>query len=183
MKVTPWPMKTWSSIVTPSQIKVWLETLHRWPTLAFFWISTNAPIFVSAPISHPYRLMNFESSTSFPSLTSGAMHRYSFTGRPPLACGTATQASTGTLPYDDGHRRRQKDLDVGPEGTCPAVPEVEAHHLVEAGTAAAGHLPEPGDPRLGLQEPAPMPGFVLLELVQEGRAGPDQRHVASEHVP
>ena len=68
MKVTPWPMNTWSSIVTPSQMKVWLEILQRRPTLAFFWISTNAPIFVSSPISQPYRLMNLASLTSFAQL-------------------------------------------------------------------------------------------------------------------
>jgi hypothetical protein len=46
-------MKTLSSMVTPSQMKVWLEILQDLPTLAFFWISTNAPIFVWSPISHP----------------------------------------------------------------------------------------------------------------------------------
>ena len=69
MNITPWPMKTLSSMVTPSQIKVWLEILQRLPTVAFFWISTNAPILVSSPISHPYRLMNLESFTSRPSFT------------------------------------------------------------------------------------------------------------------
>ncbi len=34
-------MKTLSSIVTPSQMKVWLEILQRLPTLAFFWISSH----------------------------------------------------------------------------------------------------------------------------------------------
>jgi len=34
-------------------MKVWLETLQFFPTVAFFWISTNAPIFVSSPISQP----------------------------------------------------------------------------------------------------------------------------------
>ena len=53
MNVTPWPTNTWSSIVTPSQMNVWLEILQRLPTVAFFWISTNAPIFVSSPISQP----------------------------------------------------------------------------------------------------------------------------------
>ena len=56
-------MNTLSSMVTPSQMKVWLEILQRLPTLAFFWISTNAPILVSSPISHPYRLMNFDRRT------------------------------------------------------------------------------------------------------------------------
>ena len=36
MNITPWPMKTWSSIVTPSQMKVWLEILQRRPIVAFF---------------------------------------------------------------------------------------------------------------------------------------------------
>ena len=32
MNITPWPMKTSSSIVTPSQMNVWLEILQRRPT-------------------------------------------------------------------------------------------------------------------------------------------------------
>src|SRR5262249_27378134 len=77
--MTPCPMNTLSSIVTPSQMNVWLEILQRRPTVAFFWISTNAPIFVSSPISHPYRLIKVESLTSFPSLTSSLMDRTWFT--------------------------------------------------------------------------------------------------------
>jgi hypothetical protein len=36
MNVTPWPMKTLSSMVTPSHTKVWLEILQRLPTDEFF---------------------------------------------------------------------------------------------------------------------------------------------------
>jgi len=36
--------------------KGWLEILQRLPTLAFFWISTKAPIFVSSPISQPLQI-------------------------------------------------------------------------------------------------------------------------------
>src|ERR1019366_833132 len=75
MKVTLCPMKTSSSIWTPSQMKVWLEILQFSPTLAFFWISTKAPILVLAPIEQPYRLMNLDSLTPSPSLTSGAIER------------------------------------------------------------------------------------------------------------
>src|ERR1017187_2147259 len=71
-------MKTLSSMVTPSQTKVWLEILQRLPIVAFFCTSTNAPIFVSSPISQPYRLMNLDSFTSRHSLTSAAMQRYEF---------------------------------------------------------------------------------------------------------
>ena len=37
-KVTPCPMKTSSSMVTPSQMNVWLDILQLLPTEAFFWI-------------------------------------------------------------------------------------------------------------------------------------------------
>src|ERR1039457_5921231 len=77
-------MKTLSSIVTPSHTNVWLDTLQRRPTLEFFWISTNAPILVSSPISQPYILMNLESLTPSPSFTLGAMEQNSFTGAPTL---------------------------------------------------------------------------------------------------
>ena len=33
--------------------KLWLEILHRFPTRTPFWISTNAPMLTSSPISHP----------------------------------------------------------------------------------------------------------------------------------
>jgi hypothetical protein len=36
MNTTPWPMKTLSSMLTPSQMKVWLEILQRRPIVAFF---------------------------------------------------------------------------------------------------------------------------------------------------
>src|SRR5213078_4505739 len=58
MKVTLCPMNTSSSNVTPSQMKLWLEILHRFPIFAPFWISTNVPIFTSSPISQPYKLVN-----------------------------------------------------------------------------------------------------------------------------
>src|SRR4029079_569649 len=53
MNATLCPMKTLSSMFTPSQTKVGLEILQRLPTFAFFWIWTNAPIWVSSPISQP----------------------------------------------------------------------------------------------------------------------------------
>src|SRR5206468_7904292 len=77
MNITPWPMNTLSSMVTPSQMNVWLEILQFLPTLAFFWISTKAPILVSSPTSQPYRLMNFDSLTPRPSFISRVMQSYS----------------------------------------------------------------------------------------------------------
>src|SRR5437879_3450002 len=52
-KVTLWPTKTSSSMLTPSQMNVWLWILQRAPTRAPFWISTNVPISVSSPIVQP----------------------------------------------------------------------------------------------------------------------------------
>ena len=45
VNMTPWPMNTSSSIVTPSQMKVWRTTdfAPLKPTEAFFWTSTNCP--------------------------------------------------------------------------------------------------------------------------------------------
>src|SRR5690348_14140668 len=112
MKVTPWPMKTSSSRVTPSQMKVWLEILQFLPTFAFFWISTKAPILVLSPISQPYRLMNFESLTLSPSFTSGAMHKYLSTD---ALLGMVCQ-SVCALARDDGARCFQQDFDIQQQG-------------------------------------------------------------------
>jgi len=46
-------MKTSSSMVTPEQMKLCDEILQRWPMVARFWISTNVPIRVPVPTSHP----------------------------------------------------------------------------------------------------------------------------------
>src|SRR5262249_51057544 len=56
VNMTPWPTKTPSPIVTPSQMNVWLEILQLRPINAPRWISTNAPIFEPSPIAQPYRL-------------------------------------------------------------------------------------------------------------------------------
>ena len=42
MNITPWPMKTSSSIVTPSQMKAWLEILQRAPIFAPRWTSNRS---------------------------------------------------------------------------------------------------------------------------------------------
>src|ERR1700751_5340530 len=78
-------MKTSASIVTPSHTNVWLEILQFFPTVAFFCISTNAPIFVLSPISQPYRLMNLESFTPLPNFTFGAISQYSLTMTPTVS--------------------------------------------------------------------------------------------------
>src|SRR5206468_4075621 len=91
--------------------------------------------------------------------------------------------SAGAFAGNHGARRRQKDLDIGPDRIAAGVAKVESHHFVERRTAAAAHLPQPGQSRLGFKDPASMPGLVLLNFVLERRPGPDERHVAAQHVP
>src|SRR6185503_18223240 len=67
MNITPWPTKTSSSMVTPSQTKVCDDTLQRRPMVAPFWISTKAPIFVPAPTWQPYRLTSSRWKMTTPS--------------------------------------------------------------------------------------------------------------------
>src|SRR5436190_6326843 len=111
-------------MVTPSHTNVWLEILQRRPIVAFFWISTNAPILVSSPMEQPYRLMNFPSLTPVPSTTSGVTAECSF---------ISARASAG----DDRSRRGEQDFDVGPERARFRITKIEANHFVERRPAAA----------------------------------------------
>ena len=65
----------------------------------------------------------------------------------------------------------------------PGVAQVEAHHLVERRAAAAGHLPQAGDPGLASSTRRQCQRLVLLDLVRERRPRSDERHVAAQHVP
>src|SRR3954449_2397841 len=53
VNMTPCPMKTESSTVTPEHRKEWLEILQFSPTRTPLWISTNGPIRVPVSIWHP----------------------------------------------------------------------------------------------------------------------------------
>jgi len=61
--------------------------------------------------------------------------------------------------------------------------QIESHHFVKSGPAAAVYLPEAGDAGLRLQETAAVPNVVSLNFVANGRARTDQRHLAYEDVP
>src|SRR5438105_10096023 len=126
--------------------------------------------------------MNFDSVTPRPIRTSGVMQRKSLTGGLRSASDPA-MASARTLAGDDRGRGRQQDLDVGPQRPSPRVPQIQAHHVVEGGAAAAGNLPESGDSGLGFEQPTTMPRLVLLDLVGQRRSGPDQPHLAATNVP
>ena len=80
-------------------------------------------------------------------------------------------------------RCREKDLDIGPDRITPCVAKVESHHLVERRAAAAGHLPQPGQSRLGLQDAASVPGLVLVNFIRKWGPRTDKRHVPTQHIP
>src|SRR6185295_3107696 len=75
VNITPWPTKTPSSMVTPSQMNEWLEILQARPITAPRWISTNAPTRDPSPIVQPYRLTScgWRMATSSPRTTSEAI--------------------------------------------------------------------------------------------------------------
>src|SRR5271166_5504711 len=150
-------------------MNVWLEILQFFPTLAFFWISTNAPIFVPSPISQPYRLMNFDSLTSLPSLTSGAMQQYSAISVCPRA------------PHHGG-RRLQQNLDVPQQGPGTRIVEVHPHHVVKLDATAAFHLPQACNARLHCVHSAAVPNVVSGILIRDRRPRTNQGHLAYEHV-
>src|SRR2546427_5638732 len=80
-------------------------------------------------------------------------------------------------------RCREKDLDIGPDRIAPCIAKVESHHFVERRAAAATHLPQPGQPGLGLQDAASVPRLVLLNLVPQWGPRTDKRHVPPQHIP
>lgn len=53
VNMTPWPMNTPSSMVTPSQMKEWLDILQLRPIELPFWISTKVPMRAPSPMVQP----------------------------------------------------------------------------------------------------------------------------------
>src|SRR5215204_5252660 len=84
---------------------------------------------------------------------------------------------------DHGARRREQDAEVLPHGVILGVAQVEAHHVVERGTAASGHLPQAGDAGLGVKNAATMPHLVTRYLVGQRRSWADERHLTAQDVP
>src|SRR5438093_746188 len=127
--------------------------------------------------------MNFPSVTSLPNFTSGETLAYS---RTRLSLVVTRQCSVrdgkmktcvvsaGPFTRHDRARRGEQDRDVAPHRRLPRVAQIEADHFVERGPAAAGHLPEAGDPRLRVDHAPAMPGLVLLELVLQWWPRPDE---------
>src|SRR3989442_5050734 len=84
---------------------------------------------------------------------SNAMQRRCLPTTVEAANSTSTAAtSAGTFPAKERPRRREKNLDVRPQGVRSGVPEVEAHHVIEARVAASSHLPESRYPRVSVDQ-------------------------------
>ena len=76
MNTTPWPTNTSSSIVTPSQMKVWLEILQRAPIDGVLLDLDERRRRGSRRRSvQPYRFTKQWIATFFPRRTSAAMRR------------------------------------------------------------------------------------------------------------
>src|SRR5690606_23597373 len=64
---------------------------------------------------------------------------------------------------------------------CADVPHIHFDHFFERDTAAAVHLPDPGDAGGGLESLHVM-SRVPLDLVQRYGAGSHEAHLAPEHI-
>src|ERR1700680_745640 len=76
----------------------------------------------------------------------------------------------------------QKYFDIQPKRPLPHVTQIEPHHIVKCGFAAAGDLPQARDSRFYFQESRSVPGLIEIYLI--GNRGPrtNQRHLALEDV-
>src|SRR6266850_4676907 len=95
---------------------------------------------------------------------------------------TNTSGSVGACTEKNGPRGLQKDFDIQPKGPPFRILEVQTNHIVEFEPAATAHLPQPGDPRLGLHHAAPVPDLILIQLVRNGGTRADKRHVALQYI-
>src|SRR4051794_22524212 len=84
--------------------------------------------------------------------------------------------------FQRGRHRSRQDLEIEPERPSVDVREVELRPSIEAGRAAIGPLPYPGDARLHRQPPT-MPEVVRFDLFWQRRPWSDKGHVAAENIP
>src|SRR5207244_8008529 len=83
---------------------------------------------------------------------------------------------------EDGRDRLGENRDVEPDRPVLEVVEVEPDEVVEAEVRAAGDLPEPRHARAD-EIALAVPALELGVVAQRQRAGPDEAHLAAEHVP
>src|SRR5438270_1056729 len=88
----------------------------------------------------------------------------------------------GSSAPQDRRDRAEKDADIEPEGPLLNVLPVEEDDILEVDhLAASAHLPESGDPGLGV-EAAEVVVLVFVEVRLEERSRSDQRHVADQYI-
>ena len=190
MNVTPWPMKTWSSIVTPSQMNVWLEILQRRPTdRVLLNLDEGADLRLVADLA-AVQVDELRELDVLPELDVGSdadvvvRHVLARCRREGAAKLTGVQPrQQAPLPEITARGVARRILMSVQSERRPRVAEVEPHHLVERRPAAPGHLPQPGDARLGVEHAPAVPRLVLLDLVGERRPRSDERHLAAQDVP
>src|SRR5215207_2424668 len=83
---------------------------------------------------------------------------------------------------EERQRRSQEDLQVEERAPVLHVPDVQLDSLLPGKRGPAVDLRPAGDARLHV-EAAPLAIRVLLDLVAQGWARPDQAHVAADDVP
>src|SRR5690606_7547085 len=75
----------------------------------------------------------------------------------------------------------QQDLHIEPRRPVLRIVQVEVNHLVERQVASPVHLPQPGQAGPH-QEPLLLPLLILLDLARQGRAWPDEAHIAPQDI-
>src|SRR5271156_61759 len=89
----------------------------------------------------------------------------------------------GAIARKDRAGRLQQDLHIEHRRPYSGILQIQPDHLVERRFASPVHLPQSGNPRPRLQQAAPVPHVVSLQLIRNRRPRPDQRHFAFHNVP
>src|ERR1700676_529452 len=76
----------------------------------------------------------------------------------------------------------RQDLKIKPERPSASVVQVETHHIVKVHTAAAFHLPQPGDSGFDLKNAAAVPEIVFFVLVGKRWPWTHDGHVAFQNI-
>src|ERR1700676_791139 len=93
------------------------------------------------------------------------------------------EASVGAISRENRTRSGHQNSKVKPQRPRLRISKIQPYHVVEGCTASAAHLSQAGDAWLQFQDPASVPNIINLEFVGKRRARPDQRHLASKHIP
>src|SRR5579864_8683232 len=102
-------------------------------------------------------------------------------GRFDLATGGAATLRSPVAQKHKGNGA-EENLDVEPERPVVEIKQVELHPMFEVDMVAAFESPQAGQPGTHAQTP-PLPRFVFLDFLRNGRPRADERHVSAHDVP